>query len=344
MVAVAHGNDMGGSIRIPASVCGLVGLKPSRARSTLGPDFGEYWAMTTHEHVLTRSVRDTAGVLDAIAGPGTGDPYTAPPPARPFLDEVGADPGRLRIGFRTATSRDLGESDPDCVAAVAATARLLEELGHDVAPDAFAPLDDPGFSEAIPALFPVFIARELDRWSERLGRPIAPSELEPWNALQAEVGAATSGVQYAKGIERAERYARGLAGWWAEGHDLLLTPMLGEPPFLLGELGPSVDPAAALGRLGRLTSFTMAFNVSGQPAISLPLHWNADGLPIGVQLVAAYGREDLLLARRRAARGRPPLGRSSPRDYGRAVTEPARPRASWSSRPCAPSSGHSSRR
>ena len=174
MVAVAHGNDMGGSIRIPASVCGLVGLKPSRARSTLGPDFGEYWAMTTHEHVLTRSVRDTAGVLDAIAGPGVGDPYTAPPPARPFRDEVGADPGRLRIGFRTAMSRDLGESHADCVAAVAATAALLEELGHDVAPEAFAPLDDPGFSEAIPVLFPVFIARELDRWGERLGRKVAP--------------------------------------------------------------------------------------------------------------------------------------------------------------------------
>jgi amidase len=295
MVAVAHGNDMGGSIRIPASACGLVGLKPSRARSTLGPDFGEYWAMTTHEHVLTRSVRDTAGVLDAIAGPGVGDPYTAPPAARPFRDEVGADPGRLRIGVRTAMALGRGESHPDCVAAVAATAARLEELGHHVAPDEFAPLDDPGFGEAVPTLFPVFIARELERWSEKLGRTIAPSELEPWNAFEADVGAAITAAQYVEAVERAQRYARGLASWWADGRDLLLTPMLTEPPFRLGELGHSVDPRAGLDRLGKLTTFTMPFNISGQPAITLPLHWNDDGLPIGVQLIAAYGREDLLL-------------------------------------------------
>jgi amidase len=295
MVAVAHGNDMGGSIRIPASACGLVGLKPSRARSTLGPDFGEYWAMTTHEHVLTRSVRDTAAVLDAIAGPGVGDPYHAPPPARAFADEVGADPGRLRIGFRTAMSGGLGDAHPDCIAAVAAAVALLEELGHDVAPDEFAPLDHPGFSEAIPAVFPCFIALELDRWSEKLGRKIQPSELEPWNATQAEIGAATTASQYMQGIEKAQSYARGLAAWWEDGHDLLLTPMLTEPPLRLGELGPDVDPMDQLVRLSGLTSFTMPFNVSGQPAISLPLHWNDDGLPIGVQLVAAYGREDVLL-------------------------------------------------
>jgi amidase len=191
--------------------------------------------------------------------------------------------------------RDLGEPHPDCVAAVAATAALLEELGHDVAPDPFAALDDPGFSEAILAVFPVFIARELDRWSARLGRTIAPSELEQWNALQAEVGAATTGAQYVEGIERAHRYGRGLAAWWADGHDLLLTPMLTEPPFRLGELGPSVDPMDEMTRVTGLTSFTMPFNVSGQPAISLPLHWNDDGLPIGVQLIAEYGREDVLL-------------------------------------------------
>ncbi len=295
MVAVAHGNDMGGSIRIPASVCGLVGLKPSRARSTLGPDFGEYWAMTTHEHVLTRSVRDTAGVLDAIAGPGVGDPYTAPPPIRPFVDEVGADPGRLRIGFRTAMSGDLGEAHPDCVAAVAATAALLTELGHEVAPTEFAPLDDPGFSEGMVALFPCFVARELDRFSQMLGRAVAASELEPWNTLQAEVGAATTAVQYMAAVEHVQGYARGLAAWWDEGHDVLVTPMLTEPPFPLGELGAEVDPMDAFTRLSGLTTFTMPFNVSGQPAISLPLHWNDAGLPIGVQLVAAYGREDLLL-------------------------------------------------
>ena len=295
MVAVAHGNDMGGSIRFPASMCGVVGLKPSRARSTLGPDFGEYWAMTTHEHVLTRSVRDTAGVLDAIAGPGVGDPYTAPPPARPFVAEVGADPGRLRVGFRTAKSGDLGDSHPDCVAAVAATVALLEDLGHDVEPTEITALDATLFGEAITVLFPAFIARELSRWSQKLGRTIAPSELEPWNALQAEVGTATTAVQYMSAVETAQSYARGVAAWWDGGFDVLVTPMIAEPPFRLGELGANVDPMDAMARLQGLTTFSMPFNVTGQPAISLPLHWNDEGLPIGVQLVAAYGREDLLL-------------------------------------------------
>lgn len=294
MVAVAHGNDMGGSIRFPSSMCGLVGLKPTRARSTLGPDFGEYWAMTTHEHVLTRSVRDSAGVLDAIAGPGVGDPYTAPPPARPYIDEVGADPGRLRIGFRTMRSAEIGDSHPECVAAVQSTAKLLEELGHDVSPTDFAALDDPAFSEAVLAMFPVFVARELDRWSEKLGRKIQPSELEPWNQFQAEMGATVTGPQYAAGYEKAQAYSRGLASWWAEGNDLLVTPTVGGLPPRIGELGPEVDPGETLVRLSGLTTFSMPFNVSGQPAVSLPLHWSADGLPVGVQLVAAFGREDLL--------------------------------------------------
>jgi amidase len=295
MVPVAHGNDMGGSIRIPASVCGLVGLKPSRGRSTLGPHLGEYWAMTTHEHVLTRSVRDTAGVLDAISGPGVGDPYHAPLPARPFLDEVGADPGRLRIGFRTKRSGDLGDSDPDCVAAVAATTALLEELGHIVEPTELEALDDPGFGEAIPIVFPIFVARERHRWSQKLGREIAYSELEPWNAMQAEIGDSITGAQYVEALERAQRYARGLAQWWHDGHDVLVTPMLTEPPFPLGDLAASRDPFETLARLQGLTTYTMPFNVSGQPAVSLPMHWNDAGLPIGVQLVAAYGREDVLL-------------------------------------------------
>lgn len=295
MVPVAHGNDMGGSIRFPASMCGLVGLKPTRARTTLGPDFGEYWAMTTHEHVLTRSVRDTAGVLDAIAGPGVGDPYTAPPPSRPFLDEVGADPGSLRIGYRTMLAGGADDSHPECVEAVRIACTLLQGLGHHVEPAALDALDDPRFGEAITVAFPVFITRELDRWSEKLGREIAPSELEPWNALQADIGRATGASAYVAALEKAEAYARHLAGWWADGHDLLVTPTLGAPPFPLGHLGADVDPMEAFTRLAGLTSFSMPFNVSGQPAISLPLHWNDDGLPIGVQLVAAYGREDLLL-------------------------------------------------
>lgn len=295
MVPVAHGNDMGGSIRIPSSMCGLVGLKPSRARSTLGPDFGEYWAMTTHEHVLTRSVRDTAAVLDAVAGPGTGDPYTAPPPRRPFVQEVGADPGKLRVGFRTARTGGMGESHDDGVAAVRAAATALESLGHHVEPVDVAALDDPRLGHGFATVFPTFIARELDRWSAALGREIAASELEPWNTLEVEMGRAVSATQYLEAIESLQGYARGVAGWWAEGNDVLVTPMVTNATPHIGEIGPEVDPNDALPKVVTLTSFTLPFNVTGQPAISLPLHWGDDGLPIGVQLVAAYGREDVLL-------------------------------------------------
>jgi amidase len=294
MVPVAHGNDMGGSIRIPAGMCGLVGLKPSRARSTLGPDFGEYWAMTTHEHVLTRSVRDSAAVLDAIAGPGVGDPYTAPRPARPFVSAVGTEPGRLRVGFRTLLTGGLGDTHPDGRAGVARAVSRLEELGHLVEPAAVDALDDPAFGESMNTMFPVFIARELDRWGEKLGRTVAPDELEPWNAMLAEMGRATSAAAYVAATERVQAWARGVAAWWAD-HDLLVTPTVTAPTPEIGFLGPTVDPFELLTRVTGLTTFSMPFNVTGQPAISLPLHLDDDGLPVGVQLVAAYGREDLLL-------------------------------------------------
>jgi len=295
MVAVAHGNDMGGSIRFPASMCGAVGLKPSRARSTLGPDFGEYWAMTTHEGVLTRSVRDTAAVLDAIAGPGVGDPYIAPAPVRPFAEEVGVHPGKLRIGFRSDPADDRGDSHPDAVAAVRATVELLEQLGHTVEQADIPALDDPRFGEGIASMLPVFVARELDRWSERLGREIAPSELDPWNRMQVEVGRTITGSAYVQGVETAQAFARGVAQWWADGHDVLVTPMVATETPRLGELGPEAPLDTALPRLMTITAFSMPFNITGQPAISLPLHWGNDGMPVGVQLVAAYGREDLLL-------------------------------------------------
>jgi amidase len=295
MVAVAHGNDMGGSIRFPASMCGGVGLKPSRARNTLGPDFGEYWAMTTHEHVLTRSVRDTAAVLDAVSGAGVGDPYIAPPPARSFLDEVGADPGRLRIGFRTDRGRELGESFADGVTAVHETIALLESLGHHVEPTSLAALDDSRFGAGIAVVFPVFISRELDRWSEKLGRPVASSELEPWNAMQAEGGRGVTAPKYVAAVEGLQAYTRDLARWWADGNDVLVTPMVTDVTPTLGELGPLADPGDALAKMSALGVFSMPFNITGQPAISLPLHWGSDGMPVGVQLVAAYGREDLLL-------------------------------------------------
>lgn len=296
MVAVAHGTDMGGSIRIPASACGLVGLKPSRARGTLGPEFGEYWGPTTHEHVLTRTVRDTAGVLDAVAGPGTGDPYTAPPPERPLRDEVGRDPGRLRIGCRTEQREGRGAPHAECVAAVEATAGLLEELGHDVEDDAPAALDDARLGEGFGTMFPAVIARDLERWSDRLGRTVEPDELEPMNRVLAELGRGVTASQWLRGLEAVQAYARDVCAWWEEaGHDLLVTPTLPDLPPRLGELGPDQDGMELLVKVGGWAGFTLPFNVTGQPAVSLPLHWSEEGLAVGVQLVAAPWREDVLL-------------------------------------------------
>jgi amidase len=294
MVPVAHGNDMGGSIRFPASMCGLVGLKPTRARTTLAPDYGEYWGPLTHEHVLTRSVRDSAGVLDAVCGPAPGDPYTAPPPARPYSEECGAEVGRLRIGYRTRRT-DGEESHPDCVAAVAATAALLESLGHDVAPAGVEALEGPELGAGFGLVMGTVIAREIDRWSERLGRRLDPSELEPTNTVLAEMGAGATAPQYMAAIEGMQAWSRRVAAWWAEGNDVLVTPTSPEPPVHIGELrGDAPEPFEVLLRMGALTTFMGPFDVTGQPAMSLPLHWNDDGLPIGVQLVAAYGREDVL--------------------------------------------------
>ncbi len=290
MVPVAHGNDMGGSIRFPASMCGIVGLKPTRARTTLGPDFGEYWGPLTHEFVLTRSVRDTARVLDCVAGAGTGDPYTAPPPMRPYGEEITAPSQRLRVGFRTAAA--VGTSHPDCVAAIELAAKLLEQLGHDVEPTTIDALDAPigdGFLHAMT----VGIANDVARWSRRLGRDIT-DELEPMNALFAQIGSAISAREYVAGLDDAQTWSRGVAAWW-DDHDLLVLPVSPEPPVRLGEIAPDNPDPAVGGRLARLVQFTVPFDVTGQPAMSLPLHWNDAGLPIGVQLVAAYGREDVLV-------------------------------------------------
>jgi amidase len=292
MVAVAHGNDMGGSIRFPASMCGIVGLKPTRARTTLGPKFGEYWGPLTHEFVLTRSVRDTALVLDAVAGAAPGDPYTAPPPTRPYRDEVGASPGPLRIGLRTRT-RTGTESAADCVQAVGNAGRLLESLGHRV-----EMVDLPALDQHIDGAFgivmTVAVAHDLARWSERTGETIGPDDVEPGNRFLGDIGAQVSGVDYMRAIEAMQAWSRGVAAWWTD-HDILVTPTSPEPPVRLGELAPTNSDPSVSERMATLVSFTSPFDITGQPAISLPLHWNDAGLPIGVQLAAAYGREDLLL-------------------------------------------------
>jgi amidase len=254
----------------------------------LAPGFSEYWGPLTHEHVLTRSVRDSAAVLDAIAGPAPGDPYTAPAPLRPYAREVGADPGSLRVGL--VTSSPMFEVHADCVRAVEDTARLLEELGHRVEPVRPPALERIEVGPWIAA----GIARDLDRWSECTGDKIGSDDVEPLNWALAEAGRALNGSQYIALEETAWAWAREVQKPWSEGLDLLLTPTAANPPPPLGWLAPTVEIFELLQRLGRHTVFTLPFNVTGQPAISLPLHWNEAGLPIGVQLVAATSREDLL--------------------------------------------------
>lgn len=281
MVAVAHGNDMGGSIRYPASMCGLVGLKPSRARTTLGPSLGEYWGPTTHEFVLVRSMRDAAGILDAVHGPGLGDPYTAPPPARPFAADVGADPGRLRIGIGDRRAH------ADCTAAVDVTAHALEALGHNVTPVPVDWLDEARPMAGLAVMFPAFIARDVERWSTRIGREIALDELEPNNAAMTELGRAATATQWQAALEGVQSWSRDVARRFVDDYDLLLTPTAPDPPAFAG----APDSVS-----GNDVVYTIPFNLTGQPAISLPVHWTDGGLPIGVQLAAPYGREDLLFA------------------------------------------------
>jgi amidase len=297
MVAAAHANDGGGSIRIPASHCGLVGLKPSRARVSLAPDFGDILLGLVIELAVTRSVRDAAGILDAIHGPAPGDPYAAPPPARPYVEEVGTDPGRLKIGLMTVPSGGTFETHPECVTAAQDAAKLLEELGHHVEESHPTALDDPDYIPQFLVRWTSGVDWNLKYWGEKIGRELGPDDVEPCTWALAEQGRSHTAADLLRAIEYAQANSRRIASWWAEdGFDLLLTPTCGEPPPRLGEFeSPPDNPAAPILRAIPFASFTAGFNTTGQPAISLPLHHTPDGLPVGVQLVAAYGREDLLL-------------------------------------------------
>ncbi|MBK5288010.1 MAG: amidase [Acidimicrobiia bacterium] len=297
MVPVGHAGDGGGSIRVPSSECGLVGLKPSRGRVSVGPQDGEVWNGLVARHVVTRTVRDSAAILDMVAGPMPGDPYSAPPPSRPFLTEVGADVGPLRIGLRTAAPGGLCEVDAEVVAATEATARALESLGHVVeiaAPDA---LDD---ADLITAFLSVVAANGLGLVTDleqMAGRPVTAADVEPGTWALAEAGREVSALQYLQTIHTAHAWTRRMLEWWHSGYDLLLTPTLADLPPKLGTLNPvDGDPAMNTILQTPYAIFAAGFNVSGQPAISVPTGMSASGLPIGVQLVAAAHREDLLIA------------------------------------------------
>ena len=298
MVPIAHANDGGGSIRIPASCCGLFGLKPSRGRVSFAPNLGDVNGGLVNEHVVTRSVRDSAAVLDILAGMQPGDPYTAPPQVTRYASEIAVPPRGLRVAYATRyidPDGQLVESHPDCLAAVQHTAKLLAELGHTVEPAEIEALRDPDWVPRFLTIWVVGVAMELDEAARDIGRAIDPSEIEYLTWALAELGRLVTGPAYAEAWRWIHRASRRIAEFWTR-YDLWLTPTVTEPPPPLGTFAsPADDPLAGIMRAAKFAPFTAPFNATGQPACSLPLYANAAGLPIGVQLVGAYGREDLLL-------------------------------------------------
>jgi amidase len=312
MVPAAHASDGGGSIRIPASHCGLVGLKPTRGRNPVGPLGGEHWAGLVEDHVITRSVRDTAALLDATAGTDDGAPYQVRDPVRPFTAEVGRPPGALRIAF-TSQAVFADTLDPDCAAAVADAASLARSLGHHVE-EAVPTFDRAALTRAYLLVVAAGVSSDLAVAADRAGRAARPQDVEPATWLLHLVARTLSAADYAAAVNAMRRAARQVAEFFTR-YDVLLTATTARPPVAIGEFAPTraelvqirmiralplralmlkvLDEAAA-GPLAA-TPNTQLFNMTGQPAISLPLWWNAAGLPIGTQWVARFGREDVLL-------------------------------------------------
>jgi amidase len=293
MVPLAHAGDGGGSIRIPASHCGLFGLKPCRGRISLGPAEAEAWAGLVMRHVVTRSVRDSAAVLDVLQGYMTGDWYTAPPPMRAYADEVDTSPAKLRIGVRRLAPLGLAEVDAECVAAVDKAAAMLESLGHTVVDDAPAALDDGASLETFGAVMLSSLRADLLAIEAEIGRPVTPDDMEPSTWASFEGGAALDAGNYVRAVSKMHAWARRAIAWWLDdGFDVLLTPTCAEPPPELGDL---IRPETNGARLLPFAIFTAPFNITGQPAASVPMHWTPGGLPVGVQLVGAPYREDVLI-------------------------------------------------
>jgi amidase len=313
MVPIAGGGDGGGSIRIPASCCGIFGLKPTRGRTPTGPDRGELWQGSVVEHVLTRTVRDSAAALDATAGPDVGTPYVIPPPARPFLSEVDSPPGQLRIGY---TGRPMlgRQVDPECLAALERTVALLRRLGHRVE-EATPEIDGKSFSRAFVVMICGEVAGDLTEASELVHRKptFADFEAETW-ALGV-LGRSLTAEQFVTATRYLAIACRGI-GRFFEGYDVLLTPTVAAPPPPIGSLRLPRKDLVLLEVLGRLRAgglmrlagaieqsadtifdfipWTPVFNVTGQPAMSVPLEWSRDGLPVGMHFVGRFGDEATL--------------------------------------------------
>ena len=306
MVPMAHANDGGGSIRIPAACCGVFGLKPTRARNPLGPDFGDLLSGLVAEHAITRSVRDSAALLDATAGPDVGDPYWAPPPERPYLQEVGTDPGRLRIAFTTTAVTDV-TVHADCVQAVEDAAKLCSELGH-VLEDITLPLN----AEMLFSAFSVLWSTGVGSTIKALGA--SRDQVEPLTWALKEMNDQYSATDYVLAIQTLQSVSREIARFF-QNYDVLLTPTLAEPPLPLGSFdSPPDNPMHGFYRSGTFACFTPLCNITGQPGMSLPLFWNAENLPVGTHFIGRFGDEATLFrlaaqleAARPWAERRPPI-------------------------------------
>ena len=292
LVPMAHGNDGGGSIRIPASCCGLFGLKPTRARNPLGPNFTELMGGLVAEHALTRSVRDSAALLDATSGPDEGDPYWAPPPAGPFLQEVGADPGKLRIAFTTTSATGVKIHD-DCIKAVEEAAALCVDLGHEVI-EAAPEIDGDLLVQAFQVVWSAGVASTLDGIARMTGQPPNGEKVEPLTWSIYEMGRKAHASDYMLALQWLQGSGRVMARFLVD-KDIWLTPTLAEPPVPLGTFdAPPENFLQGFFRTWQFVPFTPICNCTGQPAMSVPLYWNAEGLPIGTHFVARFGDEATL--------------------------------------------------
>jgi len=271
-----------------------VGLKVSQGRITVGPTRLE--TNLGVELAVSRSVRDTAAMLDAVHGPGIGDTVIAAPPTRPYVEELTSSHGKLRIGFVTQTFTG-GQIHPECVTAVNRTIALLESFGHHVSQDFPTALADPLANARFTSLWSTNMAVNREVLRTTLGRPITIDDVELVNWAMAEYASKASALDYAIAINETGKFRRDVHQWWSDGWDILVTPTLGAPPIEVGKSANNPnDPMSPFKVAGHWLAFTAQFNTTGQPAISLPMHWSDAGLPIGVQLVAAYGREDLLIS------------------------------------------------
>jgi amidase len=293
IVPLAHANDGGGSIRIPASCCGLVGLKPTRARNPMGPDLGDFAGGIVAEHVVSRTVRDTAGALDCTHGPEPGDPYYAPAVERPFLEEIARPAGRLRIAF--STKSPAGKAlHPECTAAITATAKLLEDLGHTV--EEAAPEVDVGtLTSAFLAVFTSGHAAVIDGFAMLNGRSPSEADFEGLTWALYQQGRQVTASQYHLSMAMLQMASRQIARFH-QTYDCWMTTTLATPPIKIGSVNiHEQDLARGLAPILDYVPVTPIQNATGQPAISLPLHWTQDGLPVGVMFTGRFGDEATLL-------------------------------------------------